>query len=44
MKHQSAWEGSNSYLAENDSFSKIKTPDDGQLGPKYFVKKKSENK
>jgi hypothetical protein len=44
MKHQLAWEVSNRYSAQYNSFRKIRTPDDGRLGPKHIVKYKSENK
>jgi hypothetical protein len=39
MKHQNAREVSDLYSAHYNSFSKIKTPDDDQLGPKHVLKK-----
>jgi hypothetical protein len=40
MKHQRACEVSNLYSAQYNSFSKIKTLDDGQLGPIHVMKEK----
>jgi hypothetical protein len=38
MKNKKAWEVSNWYSVQYNSFSKVKTPDDGQVGPKHILK------